>query len=259
MKATYITHSGDDLLVVNAARVSFSKTSEWERIEYPECTCAAHDEYECCCGAWGEPPYGVLSEGDTRLIRYLARHKHWTPFGHPQITLHIKAPVFVRTQCFKHKVGFVENEVSRRYVHDTPTFWGPEEWRKRAENKKQGSSEEVVDLDLFYDDGTPISDKDLKITNIYTLNDDIQGYYEYAQNLYQSLLKAGVCPEQARSVLPQSMYTEWYWTGSLAAYARFCNLRLDPHAQKEIQDLAEMVSNIIHPLFPVSWPELIKC
>ena len=206
MQVDYVDHMGSDLTVVNAARVSFSKRHEtWE------------DE-------------------DERLVSYLARHGHWTPFGHPQLTLRIKAPVFVRTQCFKHKVGFTENEVSRRYVDEEPEFFFPV-LRQRSDSAKQGSKDEF-----------PV--------NLEGCEGVIQAVNAVAMAAYNKLIEENVAPEQARMVLPQSMYTEWYWTGSLAAYARFYNQRTDPHAQKEIQDLAKMVGNIIEPLFPVSWKAL---
>lgn len=216
MKATYITHSGDDLLVVNAARVSFDKKSDWK-----DCT---------------EDEGFVLREGDEGLLNFLARHGHWTPFAHPHITLHIRAPISIRTQCFKHKIGFIENEISRRYVDSDPEFFIPV-WRKRAENKKQGSLDELPeDVDHCY------------------------AVYDTAMRgcaaIYRLLLKLGVAPEQARFVLPQGTYTEWYWTGSLASYARFYHLRTDPTAQKEVCELAEQIGNIIQPLYPNSWRAL---
>lgn len=217
IEAHYITHSGDDLLVVNAARVSFAKRSY----------------------AWTESSTDgqrqILAEKDQRLIRYLAEHQHWTPFAHPQVTIHVKAPIFVRTQCFKHKVGFVENEVSRRYVDDEPEFFRPEVWRGRAEDKKQGSAGVIDDLGLqFYANLT----------------------IEQALRSYKFLLDRGVAPEQARMVLPQSMMTEWFWTGSLAAWARFCRQRMGKDAQAETGDVARACAAIVEPLFPVSWAAL---
>jgi len=223
MEVEYISHMGDDCLVVNAARVSFKKKVNEFNIDK-----------------------------DEKLIKYLAEHKHWTPFGHPQICLHMKAPVPIRTQCFKHKVGFCENEVSRRYVDDEPEFFKPDYWRKRAENKKQGSSDEqVVSL---------IDDYLLEWTGVSNglIDDYLEEHYRHCDKMYRAMINNGVSPEQARLVLPQSMMTEWYWTGSLAAFARFCNLRLDSHAQKEIQDLAKIVSDIIEPLFPISWKYLVR-
>ena len=204
----YITHSGDDLLVVNAARVSFDKHST------------------------------ELTESDIKLIKYLARNNHWTPFGHPQITLRIQAPIFLRTQMFKHKVGLVENEISRRYVDDPPKFYFPREWRERDSNKKQGSKL------------TGITAQDLAKYKYFNA-------VEYAATVYSELLKLGVAPEQARMILPQSMLTQWYWTGSLAAYARICTLRMEGTAQREAQELAKKISEIIEPLFPVCWNSIM--
>ncbi len=215
MKAEYISHVGTDLTVVNAARVSFDKQSEYE---YDP----SNDLY-------------VLSHQDQKLINYLAKHGHWTPFAHPQITVHIKAPIFVARQLGKHQVGMVWNEVSRRYVDSEPEFYQPDTWRKRAENVKQGSSDEPV-------------------THVWDVNVHNQSALDY----YRDMLTKGVCPEQARMVLPQSMYTEWYWTGSLSAFARVCKLRLDTHTQKETRDVAQQIHDIIKPLFPISWKALIE-
>lgn len=206
MEVSYVSHMGDDLMVVNAARVSFNKHKD------------------------------TFEESDEKLIKYLVSHGHWTPMAHPQICLRMKAPIFVRTQCFKHKQGFVENEVSRRYVDKEPEFFVPEEWRGRPKNSKQGSSDEIIPLN----------------------NEEFTDFYEYVVDAYKKMIEVGVAPEQARMILPQSMYTEWYWTGSLAAYARFYKQRSDPHAQKEIQDLAALVSTVIQPLFPISWSVLIE-
>jgi thymidylate synthase (FAD) len=204
----YVSHMGDDLTVVNAARVSFNKESE------------------------------EFGERDEKLIQYLAKHKHWTPFAHPQITLRIKAPIFVRTQLFKHKVGFTENEISRRYVTFEPEIYNPN-WRSAPINgAKQGSADFITDealnnrLDFLY--------------GIVTEN----------VKVYEELLKLGVAPEQARSVLPQGTYTEWWWTGSLSAYARVYAQRIDTHAQWEIQQYAKSIGQIIEKLYPISWKVL---
>jgi len=208
---------GNDLMVVNAARVSFAKESSWE---YSDSGFAV----------------GRLSEKDQKLITYLAKHKHWTPFAHPQICLHIKAPISIRTQLFKHKVGFVENEVSRRYVKDTPEIYNPR-WRSApTDGAKQGSSDFIL--------GTTFID------------DYYQKTAEEAMSCYEELLLQGVAPEQARFVLPQGTYTEWWWTGSLAGYARVCKLRLDPHAQWEVREYASAISQLIEPLFQHSWTAL---
>ena len=222
MKVDYIDHMGDDLRVVNAARVSFDKESQLEFVP---------------TGIMGET--GILSTRDCKLLAYLAKHGHWTPFSHPQITLRYTVPIFVARQEFKHIVGFTRNEVSRRYVDDEPEFFTPDAWRVRPDGSvKQGSGESV--------------DED---TEVY-LREDYRKLCELSLNTYDFMLRTGVAPEQARMVLPQSMYTSYYVTGSLAAFARFYRQRTDPHAQKEIQDLAKMVGAIIEPLFPHSWEAL---
>lgn len=204
---TLLDHMGSDLSVVNAARVSFSKVS----LE--------------------------MTEADKKLIKYLAKHDHWTPFAHTSISLRIKAPIFVARQLGKSQVGLVWNETSRRYVKDTPEFYEPETWRAAAENVKQGSSETEVITHGEY--GLPLDDR-----------------YRYAVvtalDTYQFLIEAGVSPEQARMVLPQAMMTEWVWTGSLLAFVRVCKLRLDKHTQKETRDVAELIYAIIKQLYPVS-------
>ena len=213
---------GSDLTVVNSARVSFHKESEWE---HPD----------------SHVPANILSEKDKKLIKYLAQHKHWTPFAHPQIMLHIKAPISIRTQLFKHKVGFVENEISRRYVTEEPEIYIPK-WRSKPTNGAKQGSEDFLDDD-------------------FTLKMLKQDYIEsvtLACNRYKSLLEAGIAPEQARFVLPQGTYTEWYWTGSLAAYARVYKQRIDPHAQWEVREYASAIGQLIQPCFPVSWQELTK-
>jgi len=216
----YIDHMGSDLMVVNAARVSFAKESSWDGEQH--WTGAIMDK--------------KLSDRDKKLIAYLAKHNHWTPFAHPQICLHIKAPISIRTQLFKHKVGFVENEVSRRYVKDAPEVYIPK-WRGAPINgAKQGSSDFI--------EGTTYMEE-------CYLNS-----VEDAVDCYNNLLENGVAPEQARFVLPQGTYTEWWWTGSLASYARVYKLRSDPHAQWEVREYAKMIGEIIAPLFPESWKTL---
>lgn len=243
MKATYIDHMGDDLRVVNAARVSFSKESSFDKEYYT--IGYKYDNNNDKAVAKGfiktdRPEMAVkvvrkLNENDKKLLNYLARHNHWTPFSHPQITLREKVPVFVARQRFKHMIGFTYNEVSRRYVSDKPEFFIPSEWRDKPEGSiKQGSGNEVV----------------FKKVGRY------KDLIEDATSLYKYLIESGVAPEQARMILPQSMYTEYYVTGSLAAWARAYKLRIDSHAQKEIQDLAKQWGEIISPLFPVSWEVL---
>jgi thymidylate synthase (FAD) len=215
----FVSCMGDDLTVVNAARVSFNKESEWEEVNHE-----------------GD---GILSEKDIKLIKYLAKHKHWTPFAHPQITLRIKAPIFIRTQLFKHKVGFVENEVSRRYVSDPPSVYFPR-WRGKPTNGAKQGSEDFMNIDDDYN----------------LVNRHYEMTVREALLTYDELLKRGVAPEQARSVLPQGTYTEWWWTGSLSAYARVYHQRSDSHAQWEVQQYAHAIGQIIEPLFPESWKVL---
>lgn len=198
---------GDDLMVVNAARVSFHKESKNMCLQ------------------------------DEKLIKYLARHNHITPFFHPQIQFRIRMPIFVAREWYRHQIGFARNEVSRRYVDETPECFVPDYLRQRDANIKQGSADESIE------------DNERCIRLINTL-------HTTSVELYDELLKKGVCPEQARIILPQSMYTEFIETGSLAAYARLCKLRLDSHAQKEIQVYARMISDILLEKFPVSWNAL---
>ena len=224
-------HMGSDLTVCNAARVSFNKESEWG-LDFD-----AIARLKSC--PYDKDDVRMLKEKDEKLIRYLAKHNHWTPFAHPQITLRVKAPVSIRTQFFKHKQGFVENEISRRYVSYEPEFYSPT-WRgKPTDGAKQGSEDFITEETR---------------TNLY---DAIyRESYETALHVYNTLIEKGIAPEQARFVLPQGMYTEWYWTGSLAAYARFYKQRKDDHAQWEIREYAEAVGEIIQPYFPVSWKHL---
>ena len=212
MKVEMIDVMGSDLTVVNAARVSFNKKKE------------------------------KFEEGDEKLIKYLAVHGHWTPFGHPQLQFRIKAPIFVARQLVKHQVGLVWNEVSRRYVDYIPDFYILEEnnWRKRPQNKKQGSSTEIARLE----------------TNLLRR---IKVLHQEALELYQLLVNDNeVAPELARIILPQSMYTEWYWTGSLYAFARICNLRLADDAQEETRYVAQLISDLTEKQFPISWKYLIN-
>ena len=202
---------GDDLTVVNAARVSFGKrVSEFDD----------------------------LKEG--KLISYLAKHKHWRPFGHCSAQFHIKAPVFVARQLVKHQIGLTWNEISRRYVDDEPVFFEPDVWRGKADDKKQGSSDESIDIN----------------PENWMVN-DYQQVLRTAKWTYEELLRKGVCPEQARMVLPQSMITEWYWSGTLYAFARVCNLRCKPDAQQETRTIANKIDLYMTKLFPASWGALI--
>jgi thymidylate synthase (FAD) len=220
IKVTYIDHMGSDLSVVNAARVSFNKKSDW----IPK----IHN---------GEK--NVLSQADGKLIHYLARHKHTSPFGHCFASFHVSAPVFVARQLVKHK--FLRwNEVSRRYVDEDPEFYVPDQWRGRSADKKQGS-EGVVTL---YEDHQMRQAYHPTEINVYSLE------------TYNYLLEQGVAPEQARMVLPQSMMTEWYWSGSLDAFADMCRLRGMPDTQQESREVAAYISDKMMKLFPVSWAAL---
>ena len=195
MEVTLIDHMGSDLTVVNAARVSFNKESDWESI--PE----------------AGPVRDLLNESVEKLIRYLAKHDHWTPFAHTSLQFRIKAPIFVARQLGKHQVGLVWNEISRRYVDYEPEFYYPEYWRGKPKNKKQGSSEEEIDINPSTGSGP-------------AMVDDYEQAMQTCSWTYQQLLRRGVAPEMARMVLPQSMFTEWYWTGSLVSFARVCSLRI---------------------------------
>lgn len=229
MKVELLDHMGSDLSVVNAARVSFDKTSEWDYA--PSGTIHAGEIF--------------LSGKDAKLIRYLAHHDHWSPFAHTSIQLRVKAPIFVARQLVKHQVGGVWNEVSRRYVDSEPEFWFPNTWRGRPEGSmKQGSSGVVADAGKCLDH------------ELYT--GCVADCVELAFDSYQRLLDKGVAPEQARMILPQNMMTEWIWTGSLMFFTRVCKLRLDEHSQQETRDIAERIAEVVAPLFPVSWSALME-
>ena len=214
IEVTYVNHMGDDLSVVNAARVSFGKTSKLV------CTNLVLGTYD-------------MSKGDKKLIQYLAKHKHISPFGHAFASFHVKAPIFVARQLVKHK--FLRwNEISRRYVDDEPEFYVPEVWRGRAKDVKQGSTGEV------------------KVPYLVPHEFNRSALYEY-----ETLLEAGVCPEQARMVLPQSTMTEWYWSGSLDAFADMCRLRTSGDTQAETQEVAWQIYREMDKLFPVAWDALM--
>lgn len=229
MKVDLIDSMGSDLTTVNAAKVSFDKASDWENNHW------GHQDFD-------EPNY--LSQKDTKLTKYLADHGHFTPFTHSQITMRETVPIFVARQRFKHMVGFTYNEVSRRYVDSEPEFFTPDKWRNRAENKKQGSGVGSVELE-----GVKVFPHNLPSYSTDIYQDALRRCLE----AYKSMIKSGVAPEQARMVLPQSMYTSYYVTGSLYAFARAYNLRSKEDSQFEIQLLAKEWDKIIRPLFPVSW------
>lgn len=239
-----IDHMGSDLSVVNAARVSFDKESDY-------ICCRTGDPIKGC---WAEnaPCLGpILTDKDTQLIYYLAKHGHWSPFSHCFLSFRIKAPIFVARQLGKHQVGLTWNEVSRRYVDSEPEFYVPEGWRKRADNVKQGSTDELVNNKItMYHPGNDYETTD-------TITDVANFVHYYTLDVYDQMLKAGVCPEQARMIFPQSMLTEWIWSGSLYAFARVCKLRLDTHAQLETRHLAGEIGSLCADKFPVSWEALM--
>ena len=223
IKATLKDHMGSDISVVNAARVSFGKTS------HP----VAWMEYEYEDGSRCGDLIAVLDHRDQKLVRYLAKHNHISPFGHAFASFHVKAPIFVARQLVKH--SFLRwSEISRRYVDDEPEFYTPDVWRGRSEDKKQGS-EGVVES-----------------------NANMLYYNDKALGLYKQLLDEGVAPEQARMVLPQSTMTEWWWSGSLDALARMCRLRCATDTQYETRVVADQISEVMGDLFPVSWSALMK-
>ena len=207
MNVELIDKMGTDLSVVNAARVSYSKTKD------------------------------VFDGKDEKLIKFLAEHEHWSPFAHASMQFRIKAPIFVARQLVKHQVGLVWNEVSRRYVDFPPEIYKPDAWRGRPVNSKQGS------------DGT--------VELGQTIDHNLETTMESCLILYNTMIQKGVAPEQARMVLPQSMMTEWYWSGTVYAFARVCNLRCKPDTQKETQDVANAIATHCSKEFPISWKYLI--
>ena len=240
IRVDYIDHMGSDLRVVNAARTTHNKESEWESFDGR----SVEDN-----GVTVDCSQLKLKEKDVRLIRYLDDHGHWTPFSHTAITVRVKAPIFVARQLIRHTVGLTWNEVSRRYVDDDITFYMPESWRKRVPNIKQGSSQtESVDAKDFVL-GVSIDDEKAELT----FEDTIQ----VVLSMYNKMIETGVAPEVARAILPHNLMTQWYWTGNLASWARVCNLRLDPHSQYETRVVAKKISDIIQGLFPVSWNKLV--
>jgi thymidylate synthase (FAD) len=211
LKVDLIDHMGSDLSVVNAARVSFDKRSE------------------------------TFTERDERLIAYLAEHEHTSPFRHAFVSFRIEAPLFVARQLQKHQVGLSWNEVSRRYVDAEPTFYKPHSWRKKAADKKQGSSDAVLE------------------GYSAVMADGALGYVHAAADYaYRELLDQGVAPEQARMVLPQTLNTQWIWSGSLQAFAHVCNLRRKDDTQQETREIADRIHEHMQKLFPASWKALTR-
>jgi thymidylate synthase (FAD) len=207
IKVELIDHMGSDLAVVNAARVSFAKEST------------------------------EFGDQDERLIRYLAKHDHWTPFAHTALQFRVAAPVPIRTQCFKHKVGLVENEESRRYISTRPEIYIPDQFRAKPEGSiKQGSADRHGSSEGWRQEYIKLTDACVE--------------------LYMEMLEDGICPEQARFVLPQGAIVNWIWTGNLVSFANFYNKRTEAHAQKEVGDVAIPLGSLVEQLFPVSWAAL---
>ncbi len=211
-EVSLIDMMGSDLTVVNAARVSFGKNKT------------------------------EFTDGDAKLIKYLADHNHWSPFGHCSVQFHIKAPVFVARQLVKHQIGLTWNEISRRYVDFPPEFYDVDVWRGRAVDKKQGSGTNTIEW----------VNRDRRTD---TLKSEVENI---ALKNYNTMIEAGVAPEQARMILPQSMMTEWYWSGTLYAFARVCNLRCSPDAQYESKEVADKIAFYCEREFPHCWKALWK-
>lgn len=256
MKVEYMAHSGNDLLVCNAARTSFGKTSGYVYLDQERARLAVMmqemesegkdfskvrayfdklGEEESARWLEGDVDPKVLKYEDHNLINFLAREKHVLPFRHPTVTLRCKAPIFVARQLGKHQVGMSWSEESRRYIDNEPEFFWPDTWRMRADNVKQGSSNVEVSFDT---------------------KGWAKGVAEVALETYERLLEEGVAPEQARMILPQNMMVTWVWTGTLLSWHHMLQLRLAPDTQKETRDFANMVSDVITPLFPVSMEAL---
>lgn len=236
MLAELIEHYGTDLSAVNAARVSMDKESKWE--------------YDLT-----KEPYTFLNDKDAKLIKYLADHNHASCFEHQGVTLRLKVPLFIRSQIHRHRT-FSYNEISRRYVKSAPEFYWPDKWRKAAENVKQGSSDESTEMQCFY----PLNDEYMAFLtdSDYRRLPNHKQVIETIVAVYEDMLGQGVAPEQARMILPQNLYTQFYMTGNLRNWVHFLKLRLDKHAQKEIQEIASQCAALIEPLFPVSYKALIS-
>lgn len=224
IKVEYINHCGDDLSVVDAARCSFDKQSDW-------------DYYTESGVSTGE--IKGLKSSDEKLVKYLASHKHYSPFNHSFISVRVKAPVFVARQLVKHKF-MPWNEVSRRYVKDRPEFYRPDSWRLAADNVKQGSAGDANEL-LNAQAMAILSSNDLD-----------------SLDKYDWLIEKGICAEEARMVLPQNMMTTWIWSGTLGAFCDMLVLRLDEHTQYETRVVAQQVAEIVKELFPVSYKALVE-
>lgn len=246
MKATYVNHYLTDRDVANYARQSFAKLADNFTDEQNH-NLIRFLARGMASGDWKKLLEELVTNSDEesggRSVEELAVYlrkipEHWVPFGHPHITIRMQAPVPIARQCFKHKIGFVESEESRRYISSRPELYVPDYIREAAPSVKQGSA-------------------GMHLESTYWRN-EYEDCARGAIDLYERMIKNGVCPEQARFVLPQGVEVNWVWTGSLYAFANFYNQRSDSHAQKEIQELAEEINRIIEPLFPVSWPALTR-
>ena len=256
MKVELIDHMGNDYSPIRAAIVSNGVTDSSKYIDDDlRFTPAAHSLINflargCTAGDWASVTDSLVNrtaeeiEEIEDVLNYV-RHMppHWTPFGHTAITVYVKAPIFVARQLGKHQVGFVWNEISRRYVDKQPEFYRPDVWRGRSADKKQGS-----DGVIYYN-----YEKFMHETERRSFGVD-----QVCLDEYRDMLSAGVAPEQARMVLPQSMMTEWYWTGNLYGFSKVFVARTDPHTQKETRDVAHMIGDLIEPLFPISWKALTQ-
>lgn len=243
MQALYVNHYLSDMDVANYARQSFAKLAE-NFTQEQNANLIRFLARGMSSGDWktlieAMPEKSFDPEEAHSLAVYLRNiPEHWVPFGHPHITLRMAAPVPIRVQCFKHKVGFVESEESRRYISTRPVVYMPEFFRAKAASVKQGSGDRHPDSAACLEEYRHLTTRMV--------------------NFYEQLITFGVCPEQARFVLPQGCEVNWVWTGSLYAFANFYNQRSDSHAQKEIQELARQVDEIIYPLFPISWGALTR-
>jgi thymidylate synthase (FAD) len=240
IKVELLHSCGDDLTTVNAARVSFDKESEWKEDISAWRTQGSKNPH-----VWRT--HIRLSDKDTKLIHYLAKHKHYSPFGHCFASFRVTAPIFVCRQLVKHEYLRM-NEVSRRYVDTPPEFYTPDMWRGKAVDKKQGSSEEIITQ--YYDPDVCKRGQDI--------SDLVEEATYECRNLYDKLLFAGVAPEQARMVLPLSTMTSWWWSGSLDAFANMCKLRLKEDTQYETRLVAQQISDYMSNLYPVSWGALLN-
>lgn len=240
IKAELLDYMGNDLAVVDAARVSFNKKSEWAKFNCLDCENAVQFACgeDCACISEGAEKQKTLKGSDKKLVEYLAKYDHWTPFAHTALKFRCSAPVPIRTQAFKHKIGMVENEESRRYISSTPEIYIPEFFRAKPEGSiKQGSA------------GKHSSNEAYSALYRCITSECVAAYME--------MLEVGICPEQARFILPQGAIVNWIWTGNLVSFANFYNKRTDTNAQYEVQLLAESVGKQIEEIFPVSWKALV--